>query len=277
MLLVALSGIAIAIFGIRLSQDLVDAVGVGFDDSLGLVSDSLDTVSDTLLLTKSTMIEVSQTFTTTQKTAVDLSVTVIETQPLIDQVGVIIGNDVPDSLDAIQATIPDLVQVAGTIDDTLTTLSNFRFSIPIPFRAPIEFDLGIDYAPATPFDTSVQQIGDSLADTPDKLRSIRETLDTTSENLEIISADILLLSADLEDINANLKDVPPLLDEYIATVTIVNDNIRTSREVFKTQLGQIKQGLTWVFVWFGLTQLAPLYLGTELLLLQRRKRILAED
>jgi methyl-accepting chemotaxis protein len=277
MLIVALSGIAIAIFGIRISQNFVDEVGDGLDNTLGLVSDSLDTVSQTLIVTKDTVIAVSETFTSTQKTAADLATTVIETKPLIGQVGVVIGNDIPQSLEAIQATIPDLVQVAGTVDTTLTTLSNFRFAIPIPFRDDLEFDLGVEYAPAVPFDVSIQRIGSSLNSTPEKLRTINAFLDITSDNLETISEDLDVLAGDLENINENLDAVPPLVDDYLATVTTVNDSIRTSRATLRTQVAQIRSGLTWLFAWFGLTQLAPLYLGMELLLLKRRKRLEASE
>ena len=45
----------------------------------------------------------------------------------------------------------------------------------------------------------------------------------------------------------------------------MNDNIRQTRANLTDQLAQFKIVLVIVFVWIGLTQAAPVYLGWELL------------
>ncbi len=264
MLFIGLSGLALGIGGALVTQRLVNNVGQALDQSLRLVSDSLDTVLDTLELTRTTVGQVNDSMETVETAAVNLSQTITQTRPLLDQVNQIASTDVPDSIEAVQETIPNVAEVAGTIDATLRALNDFRIDQTI-LGFPIQYDLGIDYAPAVPFDESISAIGSSLDGIPDRLRTLETYLNVTDENMATISRDILLIAADLKTINSRVADVQPLLDEYTRLVTTVNDNIRQTRASLSDQLEQFKLALIIVFVWVGLTQAAPIYLGWELL------------
>lgn len=264
MLFIGLSGVALSIGGALVTRRLVDNVGQGLDQSLRLVSDSLDTVLDTLDLTKTTVGEVNGSMETVEAAAVNLAQTINQTRPLLDQVNQIASHDVPDSIEAVQETIPNVAEVAGTIDTTLRALNDFRIDQTI-LGFPIQYDLGIDYAPAAAFDESITAIGDSLDGIPDRLRTLEVYLSVADENMDAISQDILLIAGDLKTINGRVADVQPLLGEYTRLITQVNDNIRQTRASLSSQLEQFKLALIILFVWVGLTQAAPIYLGWELL------------
>lgn len=264
MLFIGLSGVALSIGGALVTQRLVDKVSQGLDQSLRLVSDSLDTVLDTLDLTKTTVGEVNGSMETVEAAAVNLAQTINQTRPLLDQVNQIASHDVPDSIEAVQETIPNVAEVAGTIDTTLRALNDFRIDQTI-LGFPIQYDLGIDYAPAASFDESITAISASLDGIPNRLRTLEVYLSVTDENMDTISQDILLIAGDLKTINGRVADVQPLLDEYIRLITQVNDNIRQTRASLSSQLEQFKLALIIIFIWVGLTQAAPIYLGWELL------------
>jgi methyl-accepting chemotaxis protein len=254
----------------------MDDVGNGLDESLRLTSQSLDTVGQTISVTRTTLDQVHQGLVTVQETADNVGATISETRPLLDQVSAVSTEDVPNSLEQVQETIPDLVQVARAIDDTLTTLNRFQFqrSIDIPIRIPglfeqnfsipFEFDLGLDYNPAAPFDESVAQIGESLEGVPDRLRALEANIDVADENMLAVSQNLHDVADDLETINATVEEFGPLLDEYAAIVTDTTDRIRLARVSVQRTITSIKNTLTVIFIWFALTQLAPLYLGYEL-------------
>ncbi|MCA9937692.1 MAG: hypothetical protein KC418_03550 [Anaerolineales bacterium] len=264
MLFIGLSGLVLSIGGALVTRRMVDNVGQGLDQSLRLVSESLDTVLDTLALTKTTVGQVNGSMTTVETTATDLAQTINQTRPLLDQVSQIASSDVPDGIDAVQAALPNVAEVAGTIDTTLRVLNNFRIDQSI-LGFPIKYDLGINYNPVTPFDQSITAVGGSLDGIPERLRTLKIYLNVTDDNLATISQDVLNIAADLKTINGSVADVQPLLDEYTRLVTEVNDNIRQTRANLTDQLAQFKIVLVIVFVWIGLTQAAPVYLGWELL------------
>ncbi|MCA9918617.1 MAG: hypothetical protein KC445_11735 [Anaerolineales bacterium] len=275
LLIIALGGIAFSVIGARLGHQLVDRVATNFTQILLQTSDSLDIASETLLLAKSSIVDVNAVVTTTETTANNLAETVSDTRPLLDQISAVATDQVPDSLETVQAAFPSLEQVAGVIDRTLVTLNSFRIDESI-FGFDIQYDLGIDYEPEIPFDQSVRELGDGLEGIPESLRAMESYISVTSDNLETVSQDIRTLADDLETVNGRLLEFDPLLDEYMVMITNVNDSTRQMRAQLEEESGRIKNGITFAMVWLALTQIAPLYLGWELVTGRRERATIVE-
>jgi methyl-accepting chemotaxis protein len=266
LLLVGLSGLVLSVAGAIVGPRLVDDVVGGIDDNLAITAQTLDTVEDTLILTRDTISEVNAGLETVEISTRNLSRAVSETQPLIEQVAVVTGEDVPQSLEAIQDTIPNLAEVAGAVDETLTTLSRLRLEETIPIvNYTIDLNLGVDYQPEMRFDESIIQIGESIEGVPERLRSLQVYINVANENLTVIGDDLDQIAADLEDLNQQADQLDPLVVEYMNTTTELSDNVRLMRTNLRQQQEQIRLIVAIAMIWLGLTQLAPLYLGWELI------------
>ncbi|MFK7804927.1 MAG: hypothetical protein AB8G95_25065 [Anaerolineae bacterium] len=260
-----------ALVGLALSAGIVYAGGVLLDSIdeqakgvVSLVSENLDTTAEALVSVKGTVEEVNDSVSTLSDTAAALSDSVGSTEPLFEQIKTVTTEDVPNALTTVQETIPNIVTVAGTIDDTLTALSGFGFEQKF-FGREINIDLGIDYDPTQRFDESMQALGDSLDGLPESLTGLSDDLDTTYASLEAVSTNIDTLSTDLAGINTQVETIPPLLDEYLESVNSINDQLKESESTLSVQLEQGKTVIIMIAVWFGLLQLAPLALGIQLL------------
>lgn len=260
-----------ACIGIALSAGIVYAGNVfldGVDEQaqgiVSLVSENLDTTADALVSVKGTVEEVNDSVSTLSETASALSDAVGSTEPLFEQVKTVTTEDVPNSIATVQETIPNIVSVAGTIDDTLSALSGFGFEQKF-FGREINIDLGIDYDPTQRFDDSMQALGDSLDGLPESLRGLSDDLDTTYGSLEAVSTNIDTLSVDLAEINTQVETIPPLLDEYLETVDSINGQLKETQGSLSEQLENGKMVIMMLAIWFGLMQLAPLAIGIQLL------------
>jgi len=274
-IIAALIGIALSAGIVYVGNVLLDGIDAQAQEVVGLVSTNLDTTADALISIKGTIIEVNDSVSTLSDTAASLSDSVGSTEPLFDQIKAVTTEDVPDSLATVQETIPNIVNVAGTIDDTLSALSGFGFNQTF-FGREINIDLGIDYDPTQRFDDSMQALGDSLDGLPESLRGLSEDLDTTYSSLEAVSTNIDTLSTDLAEINTQVETIPPLLDEYLNSVTEINKQLTKVQDNLGTQLEQGKIILMIIAVWFGLMQIAPLVLGFQLLRPRMTRSELAE-
>lgn len=268
MILVGLTGVVASFVGARLGHRAVEAVGNDMDASLVLLSQSLEVVGDSLSTAKDSLAAVSEGLENLEQALLNLGVTIDETQPLLLELRGIVSEDVPESVEAMQEAFPGMSQVAGVIDDTLTTLNRFRIDEEIlGFR--IHYDLGIDYDPSMPFNESVDTIGRSLDGLPDRLRGLSSHVETTGDNLEIIGQDVTGLATNIDTINDRIDEIDPLIDEYSRIVTDVNDNARRVRRNLAEQVAEAKLVVTMLMVWLGLSQIAPLFLGWELALSRR--------
>jgi len=268
-LLIGLLGLALSIAGAIQSRRLIDHAGRELEKNLALTSQSLGTVQETLRLAQTAASQANEGLDTVEHTIIDLSHTISQTRPLLDEVAQVVSHDVPDSLETLETTVPDIAQAAAIVDDTLRTLSDLRFEQTI-FGFSINFDLGIEYAPQVSLEESMNQLGDSLEGIAPRLRGMEVHIETTDGNLETISQDMMAISRDLEVINSSVAQVVPLLDDYVRLVTEANDAVEQTRANLSRQLDAAKWVTTGIMVWLGLTQLAPLYLAAELITGQRK-------
>jgi hypothetical protein len=116
-----------------------------------------------------------------------------------------------------------------------------------------------------PFDESVSEIGRSFETLPDQLRDLDEYVVVANDNLSLISDDVLAISQDLDGVNGRIAELDPLLEDYLRIVVELNDSTRQTRQIILSELAALKQIITIALAWVALSQLAPLYLGVELL------------
>jgi len=265
---------ALVIFGASLYAayfvgDALAELGVGIRDNLALAAQSLDTARDTLTLSRDTFGDVNGGLGTAVQATTNASRTINDSRPLIDNVGVVITQEVPEAVEGIQNALPNMIEVAGVIDTTLRTLSSIGIdrTINLPFGGsiPLQFDLGIDYAPAVPFDSTLRGFQASLDGLPESLRGLETDLQTTSGNLGALATDLQAASDNLAVINSRVGEVLPLIDQYLALADQAGAAIDRVDDNVAAQLDTLRLGSIALLVLLALSQLAPLYLGWELL------------
>jgi hypothetical protein len=246
----------------------LERISNGVDNGLVLTVETLETVSATLAQTQAVLVSINASLDTASQTTANLSKTVSDTVPLLDQVAVVVSDQLPENIEAIQAAIPNIAAVADVVDETLTRLAAFEINqtIPIPFNPiEIQYDLGIDYDPEVPFGDSMEQLGASLEGLPEELRALRAELEISAANLQTLSEDLNTASADLEAINGELAMFIPLLDRYLGLVDQVVEAVERTRTQLAANLQTIRMVGTILILALGLTQLAPLVVGWDLL------------
>ena len=263
-LLTGLVGVGIAVTGALLLPDLVDRMAASLESTLTQTSEGLELVEASLLQAKVTVQDLGTTLGTVETNMTVLGQAVSETRPFLDQVSTVAADELPQSSETLQAAIPDMAQVAGVVDDTLTTLNRFRIDEEF-LGFEIKYDLGVNYDPAVPFDETVLTLGDSLDGLPGSLRSLRVYANVTNDNLEEISQGLYQIGTDLEGLNGRLSEIDPLLNDYLRLITETNDATRQLRGQMSSQLDSLKTGILFVMIWLAFAQLAPLYLGWELI------------
>ncbi len=275
-LLVGVGGVLLAAAGAIYLPQAIDNVATNLDETLLLTSDSLDNVGNTLLLAKTTIEDVSTSLDTVEMTLDDLGQSINNTTPLLDQVTAVTSHELPESIETLQTAIPDMAQVAAVVDDTLSTLNRFRIDESF-LGIDINYNLGIDYNPEVPFDETVLSLGEGLEGLPGSLRSLQVYMNVTKSNLEEVSSGLFQIADDLGVVNGRIIEIDPLLNEYLRIVTQTNDNTRALRTEIGSQLETISTVATVLMIWLALSQLAPIYLGWELLANKRGSRDVKEQ
>ena len=271
MILAGLVGLAVCIAGVIYAPQLIDRAGTALDESLAVVSQTLDTTEDGLLLAQTTLEQVNAGLGTVVSAVEGVSRALGETQPMLEEVGRIVSQDVPDSLDALQSVVPEVARAAGVVEDALIALSEFRLEQSILGIA-FGFDLGFDYDPEQSMSESIDSLGTSLEGMSPRLRALKTFMDNASEDLETMGQDIDQVSETLDTLTAQMESAAGLLGSFLGTVNELQRTIERTRDGLPQQLELVRIAAIVFLVWIGLAQITPLYLGWELLSGQRNGR-----
>ena len=264
MIIVGIVGLVISVAAAYFAGQAIDAIGVGLNSTVTLLEDTVETTSASLVNVKATLGEASAALSTVTDATRNVATTIFDTQPLLEQATTMTTDTLPTSLDAVNTAIPNLAGIAASIDTTLTTLSNFRINQTIgtgPFAIPLNFDLGIGYAPEEPFDTAVLAIGESLVPIPDQLRALETNLTTMTSNLGNIGTDVEALAGNISGINTTVEQFAPLIDQYITLLEQITTSLGTARDQINANIGMLKWAAIGLMLWFAVYQIMPIYIG----------------
>ena len=264
MIIVAILGLVIAGAGAFFANRAIDATVAGLNSVVDTLNSTVGTSTDSLRNVQATLTEVGATLDTVSLTASNAATTLVDTQPLLEQVTTLTTETLPASLDAVNVAVPNLAGIAGTIDTTLSRLSDFQLERQFLGQS-FNFDLGINYNPTEPFDEAVLQVGESLQDVPDQLRALEGNLQTSITNIGAVGGNIDQLSANIDGINTTVQEFIPLLDQYIAVLDQTTGSLENARAQVNANLNTIKLVATGLLAWFALYQIVPLYVGYRML------------
>jgi len=264
-LLVCLVWSAISIaalsYGDRLIQNSQDFVG----SNIALAQENLEIVADLLDKTQLVLQSVEETMDTVWDAIVDVTFTLTDTRPLLDEASQVITQDVPDALDGLQESMPTLIETAAAVDDTLTFLSAFQFTIPNFFGEDWEIGLGVDYTPEVPLDQALVDLSSNLEDMPGELRGMQNDLDNASANLLTLRDDLAVMADDLYQINQQVADLKPQINVLAANVLDFQISFQKMGENFETVLPMIRLVYMAFFSLILVGQVPSAFVGITLL------------
>ncbi len=264
--LVGLAGLASGMYGVvwlqKAAEDAERDIASGMDFGI----ESLEVVSDTLQVLIQTVEDTALVFDSAVESSEQAADTLQEIQPGVQEMNAIVASDLPESIQAIQNTMPAVEQAAAAIDSTLRTLAGFQWSATIPVvNYELGFGLGVEYDPPVPLDESIQQVELALSELPAQLASIETSLADTERNLGESASSIAQLGESLQAVSADLEAASAVLEEYEDLIGRASNQVREVRRDIRQKVQGVRIVSSGVLIWLALSQIAPLYLGCTLL------------
>ncbi|MGF1667433.1 MAG: hypothetical protein ACFCVC_14320 [Acidimicrobiia bacterium] len=192
------ASVAVASFGVAFIGSTTQA-GV---DALDVTRDLLETVGATTDTVEETVTSVTEGLGTLEQSVVDGAATLRDVSRLSADLGELATSTIPESLDALRATMPQLIATAGVVDGVMRTL---RF-------------VGVDYDPEVPLDGSLVELDLRLAVIPDQLRSQAAGFDEAAQGIADFGAASIGIASDIGTISDNLAGSSELLTGYTEQV-----------------------------------------------------------
>jgi len=242
-----LAGLVLAVAG----QALVGEVDRTLGASLALTEQALEAVDEALAVGATTLPAVDAALEGTRVSAQEAGAALTSGAQTARSTADVTGTAVADSVEAVQASIPALIQVATAVDGSLRALDA------LPFGPPYEAE--------QPFDDAVRDLGAALEGVPDDLRGQAEGLRRTADALAETGATVTTLESDLAQVRDGLADADAVLASSAATardahVLLERSRVRLGRRTTATRAAVVVVGLA-----FAVGQAATVVSGRRLL------------
>jgi len=264
--LVGLVGLVGGLYGLCWLQGAAEQMEQNVVSGMDFGLEGLETISETLIILNQTVDDTVAALDTAVLSSQSTAETLDAIRPAVQELSDVVTSDLPETIRAIQDTMPALEQASSAIDTTLRTLAAFQWSTVIPIvNYELGFGLGIEYDPPIPLNASVAQMSAALSDIPDHLAGIQADLLRTDHSLGQTAASVAQMGESLDTVSQDLHATSEAIEEYQDLVARATNQMRRTRWNIRQQIQTGRVLLSGVLVWLALSQLAPLYLGCTLL------------
>ena len=256
-------GVLLVILGLILVVRVVPQMEASAVESLGLVERTLLTTEDGLVLAEDSVSQVVETIESLETTLASVGQTIYGTVPLVDSVADLLGEQLPETIEATQDTLTSVAKSAKLVDNILSIVTA------IPF-------IGTDrYQPEVPLHVGLERVAASLDDIPDSLGAAQEDLTSSSGNLDAMQDDFTTMAENVGQIAISLESAQSVLAEYRGVVTDLQTQISSVRQGLPVWLRWLRLAFSFVLIWLAIAQIGPIIQGWELI--ERSRRVNEEQ
>ena len=244
-----LAGAAAGVAAAILAWSILGSAATASSRSVELADDLLVSVTGTFDSVEGALVAVADGLRTTQQSAADASITLTQLSALTSNLGELVSEEVPDSLDSVRASLAPIEATAGVLDGTLRALSFF----------------GVDYDPETPLDEAIDDLDQRLADIPADLRRQGPLIESAADSLSGFGGDTLVIADDLSDLRRELIATGNTVRGYQATIdeaALVLADVETN---LTGRLDLLKWVMVAIAMALAITQTVPITFGLWLL------------
>lgn len=210
-----LVGTGIAFLALVVGWLLLSGFGDSTSRTLSLLGTTLETTVESASTALETLALAEEGMTQTEIALGSAGTGLAQMSGVLAETSALLGAQVPDTLDAINASFPAMIDTARVIDTTMQALSF----------------LGVDYRPAVPLDESLEAVSEDLAPLSESLRAQAGPLAQAAMEIESVGEAVEVVGENVNSITAELAGSRELVTRYqtaAAEATEVVSDVSTS-------------------------------------------------
>jgi len=169
-----------------------------FEDSLAVTGEALVSVSATLDVADEALETLTASLDTAASATGHAATSSQTVAAAVAETVVIVGEDLPASIDAIRDAMPGLIEASNVIDNTLSGLSL----------------IGVPYNPEVPLDEAFAELDRQLAPLPEGLRANAEIIANLIPEADGFHQETLVLTDQIEIMRISVVEARSVIDDY---------------------------------------------------------------
>ncbi len=244
-------GVVLSVLGIVAGLRLVSGFDATLDDSISLTAEALDVVDESVEVTDGVVLALTEALGRSASTMRQLATGFGDAVAVLDATADLTEDELAASLEAVDRSLPALIDVAAVIDRTLSALSVAPF--------------GPDYDPPERFDDSLRAIQGELAGLPTALREQARLTRDAADSLRDVQRGTAEIARDVSGLETTLREASDLLEGYSSTTASARRVVDDGAEDLDGQLALVRILLVAIGLTVAVAQVVPLAAGWLLL------------
>lgn len=193
------------------------------------------------------------------------AVSVEETQPVLDQLNVMMGETMPSSMESASDSLKTAQQAAVVLESAIKSLENFRAAMSAtPLLSSLVEQPKQTYNPEVPLADSLGELATTLESLPATFTEMSANLDKADDNLITIQSNLVTMSDSVGQISKSLSEYQAMItqsqssmENLISILTNINNNLTSI-------LNGVAMAFSLFFLWLLVAQVVILTQGWEL-------------
>lgn len=248
---VGVVGVVLSLVAIVVGLRLLSGFDAALADSIALTADALDAVDASVEVTEGAVESLTDALGRTEATTRQLAVGIGDAVGVLDSSADLTEDEIAGSLEAVEGTLPALIDVAAVIDRTLSALST------VPF--------GPDYDPDQRFDDSLRAVQRELDGLPEALREQADLVREASGSLSRVQRGTVSIADDIGRLEVSLREAGALLEEYSSTARSARQVVERREQDLEGELRLARMLVVALGLTMTVANVAPLAVGWLLL------------
>jgi methyl-accepting chemotaxis protein len=191
--------------------------------------------------------------------------TVEETQPVLDQINLMMGDTMPSTLEAATESLKTAQQAAEVLDSAIKSLDSFRAVLSATPLLGAFVDLPEEaYNPEVPLADSLGELATTLETLPETFTDMSSNLDKADDNMVSIQGNLTTMSESVDLISKSLSEYEAMVDQSQSSM----DDLKSMLANIQGNLTNILNGVAIVMslflIWLLAAQVVILSQGWEL-------------
>jgi ABC-type transporter Mla subunit MlaD len=188
--------------GLIIGLTLVHSLSSDVRSSVSVSQAALAAISQTIEAVDEVTTNTSASLSSATASVESASSTVEGAASAIDGIASFLDEELPETLESVQMSLPAAIQAANAVDGTLRALSLF----------------GVDYNPDEPFGESLSRVNAALASLPDVLRAQSDAMSQLVPSVDRLAGQTDRLAGSMTDLTTSLEGFAALGDDYRSTI-----------------------------------------------------------
>lgn len=201
LLLTAGTWILLSLPGLIFAWRVRAPVTARVEEDIALIHNALIATDEGLDVVEDSLESARESFSNLESSLDAAALSVQESAPMVKSLQTLVGEDLPEALEATDTSLASAQASAEIIDSFLRALT----SVPL---------LGAQYDPPVPLHVALENVAASLEDLPASLLTMESSLEDTHENLIQIQIDMSDLVDGLEPIDQSLAEAQAVVIQY---------------------------------------------------------------